>query len=51
VWSLKPERWGSLLVQGEYRGEKACDKRRRRQQQHHNNNSNSNDNNTSLPHC
>jgi hypothetical protein len=24
---LKPERWGSLLVQEKYRGEKACDKR------------------------
>jgi hypothetical protein len=27
VWSLKPERWGSMLVQGKYREEKACDKR------------------------
>jgi len=27
VWSLKPERWGSLLVQEKYQGEKACDKR------------------------
>ena len=27
VWSLKPERWGSPLVQEKYRGEKACDKR------------------------
>jgi len=24
---LKPERWGSLLVQEKYREEKACDKR------------------------
>jgi uncharacterized protein YxeA len=24
---LKPERWGSPLVQEKYRGEKACDKR------------------------
>ena len=27
VWNLKPERWGSLLVQEKYRAEKACDKR------------------------
>jgi len=28
VWNLKPERWGSALVQGEnYQGENACDKR------------------------
>ena len=27
VWSLKPERWGSPLVQEKYREEKACDKR------------------------
>jgi len=24
---LKPERWGSPLVQGKYREERACDKR------------------------
>ena len=29
VWSLKPERWGSSLVQEKYQEEKACDKRRR----------------------
>ena len=28
VWSLKPERWGSLLVQENYQEGKACDKRR-----------------------
>jgi len=27
MWSLKPERWGSPLVQGKYREEKACDRR------------------------
>jgi len=27
VRSLKPERWGSLLVQEKYQEEKACDKR------------------------
>jgi hypothetical protein len=27
VWSLNPERWGSLLVQENYQEEKACDKR------------------------
>ena len=26
VWSLKPERWGSSLVQETYQEEKACDK-------------------------
>ena len=29
VWSLKPERWGSPLVQEKYQEEKACDKRGR----------------------
>jgi GH25 family lysozyme M1 (1,4-beta-N-acetylmuramidase) len=33
VWKLKPEQWGSLLVQEKYQEEKACDKRRRQQQQ------------------
>ena len=28
VGSLKPERWGSPLVQEKYQEEKACDKRR-----------------------
>jgi hypothetical protein len=28
VYSLKPERWGSLLVQEKYQEEKACDMRR-----------------------
>jgi hypothetical protein len=27
VWSLKPERWGSLLVQENNQEGKACDKR------------------------
>ena len=27
VWNLKPERWGSPLVQEKYQEEKACDKR------------------------
>ena len=27
VWSLKPEQWGSPLVQEKYQEEKACDKR------------------------
>jgi hypothetical protein len=27
MWSLKPERWGSPLVQEKYQEEKACDKR------------------------
>jgi hypothetical protein len=29
VWRLKPERWGSPLVQEKYQEEKACDRRRR----------------------
>ena len=37
VWSLKPERLGSPLVQDKYQEEKACDKRWR---QHNNNNNN-----------
>jgi hypothetical protein len=41
VWSLKPERWGSLLVQENYQEERACDKR-------HNNNNNNNNNNNKL---
>jgi hypothetical protein len=36
VWNLKPERWGSPLVQEKYQGEQACDRR----QQHNNNNNN-----------
>jgi PBP1b-binding outer membrane lipoprotein LpoB len=42
VWNLKLERWGSLLVQEKYRGEKACDKRQQQEQQQkqqHNKNS------------
>jgi hypothetical protein len=27
VWNLKPERWGSPLVQETYQEEKACDKK------------------------
>jgi len=38
--SLKPERWGSPLVQEMYREEKACDKRYK-----YNNNNNNNNNN------
>jgi hypothetical protein len=38
---LKPEQWGSPLVQEKYQGEKACDKRQQ-QQQHNNNNNNNN---------
>jgi nucleoside-specific outer membrane channel protein Tsx len=34
---LKPERWGSQLVQENYQEERACDKR-------HNNNNNNNNN-------
>jgi len=39
VWSLKPERWGSPLVEEKYQEEMTCDKRR-------NNNNNNNNNNT-----
>ena len=38
VWSLKPERWRSQLIQEKYQEEKACDKR-------YNNNNNNNNNN------
>jgi len=27
MWSLKPQQWGSLLVQEKYQEEKFCDKR------------------------
>jgi hypothetical protein len=37
VWSLKPERWGSPLVQEKDEEEQACDKR------HPYNNNNNND--------
>jgi hypothetical protein len=40
---LKPERWGSPLVEEKYREEQACDKRRR-----YNNNNNNNNNNNEL---
>jgi len=39
---LKPERWGSSLVQEKNRGEKACDKRQQQQQQQQHNNNNNN---------
>jgi len=42
---LKPERWGSPLVQEKYWEEKACDKR------HNNNNNNNNNNNSFLVLC
>ena len=43
VWNLKPERWGSALVQEEkYQGEKACDKRHQQPQQNSSNNNNNN---------
>jgi len=43
---LKPERWGSPLVQEKYQEEKACDKRHP-----HNNNNNNNNNNKSIYFC
>jgi len=39
VWNVKPEWWGSPLIQEKYYGEKACDKR---MWQHNNNNKNNN---------
>jgi len=42
VWNLKPEQWGSLLIQEKYQKEKACDKRwqnKTKQQRPHNRNS------------
>ena len=41
VRSLKPERWGSPMVQEKYREEKACDRRH----PYNNNNNNNNNNN------
>jgi sorbitol-specific phosphotransferase system component IIBC len=41
---LKPERWGSPLVQEKYQEEKACDKRH----PYNNNNNNNNNNNVSV---
>jgi hypothetical protein len=43
VGNLKPERWGSSLVQEKYLGEKACEKRH-----YINNNNNNNNNNIST---
>ena len=40
---MKPEWWGSLLVQEKYQEEKACDKR----YPYNNNNNNNNNNNSS----
>ena len=45
VWSLKPERWGSPLVQEKYQEEKACDKT------HPYNNNNNNNNNFIIRCC
>jgi hypothetical protein len=41
---LKPERWGSPLVQEKYQEEKACDKRHP-----YNNNNNNNNNKYNVP--
>jgi hypothetical protein len=45
---LKPERWGSPLVQEKYQEEKACDKRH---PYNYNNNNNNNNNNLHLLKC
>jgi hypothetical protein len=42
---LKPERWGSPLVQEKYQGEMACDKGQQQQQRNNNNNNSSSSNN------
>ena len=39
---MKPERWGSPLVQEKYQEEKACDKRQQQEEEQHNNNNNNN---------
>jgi hypothetical protein len=44
VCSLKPERWGSPLVQEKYQEEKTCDKRHP-----YNNNNNNNNNKRGTP--
>jgi hypothetical protein len=41
VWNLKPERWGSPLVQEKCHGEKACDERQRNNNNNNNNRLNS----------
>jgi hypothetical protein len=40
VWSLKPERWASLLVQEKYQEEKACDTKQQQYQKQRNNTNN-----------
>jgi len=40
---LKPEWWGSSLVQEKYQEEKACDKKQQQQQQDNNNNTDNTD--------
>jgi len=48
---LKPEGWGSPLVQEKYQAEKACDKRHpyNDDKNNKNNNNNNNNNNTHEP--
>jgi hypothetical protein len=52
AWNLKPERWGSPLVQEKGQGEKACDKRKLNNTTTTttttNNNNNNNNNNEST---
>jgi len=53
---LKPERWGSLLVQENYQKEKACDKRHNYDNDDdddddEDDNNNNNNNNNNVPYC
>ena len=45
---MKPELWGSPLVQEEYQEEKACDKRHNNDDDNDNNNNNNNFNNNNF---
>ena len=47
VWSLKPGRWSSPLVQEKYQEENACDKRN--DDDNNNNNNNNNNKNNKIP--
>jgi len=48
---LKPERWGSPLVQEKYHGKKARDKRQHNNNNNNNNNDNNNNNNVNFTPC
>ena len=50
VWNLKPERWGSALVQEKYQEEKICYKRQQKYDDGDDDDNNNNNNNKFITH-